>query len=547
MAKYTSLNEVPDSIKSSIGRYVSDIHGDVFVLRNLPPEMAGGILARYSRSPHGLRLTLVNEFLDEVGNPIQAKGTELLERVLIGFGDDSVGELEGAHIGIENISQIATKYIEDRRIGGSPIEQSTRYVKYDKMENGKWKYLRPKEIMESGFKERFERTNDRAFEIYKDAIDRLFNYFKEELPKSKFKIEIERGGIKVECGENELLNESEIRAFNTAYNFTIRCAALDVGRCVLPSSTLTNLGLFGNGRFYTNLITHLKSSNLLELQEKGIEIERALNSEIPTFIKRNKIDDRFKEIDDKMREISKKLFSNVKPELNQVTLLPREEFLDEVVASSLYPYTNVSLTQIMKKIKELPIEKKLEIINVYKGKRNNRRDRTGRGLEAGYPITFDLVGGFAEYRDLERHRMLTQQRQTLTTELGFIMPYEMEVIGLKNEIEELESIMSNLNSDMRHAGLYEVSQYATLFNHKIRWMMGMNLREFQHLSELRTTPQGHFSYRSMVMEMARLLGERDGWVKNLIEYVDYSDPGNKISRAKEQSRIARESLKKKID
>ena len=74
--------------------------------------------------------------------------------------------------------------------------------------------------------------------------------------------------------------------------------------------------------------------------------------------------------------------------------------------------------------------------------------------------------------------------------------------------------------------------------------MGMNLREFQHLSELRTTPAGHYGYRSLVMEMADKVKERHHWTEKALEFVDYSDPENKISRAKEQSRIAGGNLRR---
>ena len=103
-------------------------------------------------------------------------------------------------------------------------------------------------------------------------------------------------------------------------------------------------------------------------------------------------------------------------------------------------------------------------------------------------------------------------------------------------------MMSNLNSDLRHTGLEVASQYATLFNNRLRFMLGMNLREFQHLSELRTQPAGHFSYRGMVMEMANQVKTMYPWTEKSFSFVDYSDPNNKISRAKEQSRIAGKNL-----
>ena len=52
------------------------------------------------------------------------------DRILDGYGDDSIGELGGAHLALENVSMLATKSLEDSRIGGSPLEKSTRYVSF---------------------------------------------------------------------------------------------------------------------------------------------------------------------------------------------------------------------------------------------------------------------------------------------------------------------------------------------------------------------------------------------------------------------------------
>ncbi len=548
MVKYNSINEVPEEIKLKLGKYFTNVGGTTFVIHGLPPELVGGGLARYSRAKTGIQLTIINEFLDENGEPSAQKGSELMDRVLNAFGDDSVGELEGAHAGLEDISQLLTKEIEDRRIGGSPIEQSTRYVEYDQKDNsGRWRYLRPKEIAGSGLEERYEKANDQAFEVYSEGIKLLQDYFKKRLPRNEYKIEVEREGRKVKVHESELQEERERKAFSFAYNFTIRCAALDVGRCVLPSSTLTHMGVFGNGRYFTHLLNHLKSSGLAEARERADALETELNKVIPTYIRRNKTNPKKAETNRNMKLLADDLFRGFTPTDHKVTLVRRKDYLTETAASCLFPYTNISLDQILEVVSMLPKDKRSEILETYKGRRENRRDRTGRGIEAGYPLTFDLVGGFAEYRDLERHRMLTQQRQSLTTDLGFIMPPEIAEIGLEEKVKEVEAMMRSLNQDLRRAGIGETAQYATLFNHRIRFMMGMNLRAFQHLAELRTQPAGHFSYRSMVQQMVKKVEERDPWTKEILEFVDFSDPDNKISRANEQARIAGKNLTAGID
>jgi len=42
---------------------------------------------------------------------------------------------------------------------------------------------------------------------------------------------------------------------------------------------------------------------------------------------------------------------------------------------------------------------------------------------------------------------------------------------------------------------------------RIRYVMQMNAREAMHLIELRSSPQGHPSYRRVAQEMARLVRE----------------------------------------
>ena len=127
------------------------------------------------------------------------------------------------------------------------------------------------------------------------------------------------------------------------------------------------------------------------------------------------------------------------------------------------------------------------------------------------------------------------------------MPLEMIEIGLEKEVTDVVDQMIYLHSEIKHAGLGAVAQYATLFNNRLRFMMGMNLREFQHLSELRTQPAGHFSYRGMVQEMSRQVTDAYPWAAKAYGFVDWSDPGNKITRAREQSKIAGKNIAAGVD
>ena len=156
-------DELTKQEKENLSSYLSDVDADVFVISNLNPEVVGAALARYSRAPTGLKETVVREFLNPDGTPNEVKGTELIDRVVNKYGDESVAELAVAPLCIENVSNLMTKVIEDCRIGGSPIEESTRYVLYDAKRNEQWRYVRPESIMKSGLAETYIQTMDFLF------------------------------------------------------------------------------------------------------------------------------------------------------------------------------------------------------------------------------------------------------------------------------------------------------------------------------------------------------------------------------------------------
>src|SRR5579872_3424639 len=138
-------NEFTESQIKILEHFVTSTTSDIFALRNLPEVIKGALFSRYSRSTLGLRTLLLKEFIlnedtafssivgknvDSDGNQMMAiqKAQNFYDRILDGYGDDSIGELGGAHLAVENVSMLAAKAIEDCRIGGSPLEKSTRYI-----------------------------------------------------------------------------------------------------------------------------------------------------------------------------------------------------------------------------------------------------------------------------------------------------------------------------------------------------------------------------------------------------------------------------------
>ncbi len=515
-----------EAIAKILAPYVSDPFGDVFVVQNLP-GIVGGAYARYSRAPNGFRQTLLREFLKE-GILDHKRAGELLERVLIAYGDDSVGELEGTHLSFENVSNLATKVIEDCRIGGSPIEQSTRYVFYDQKDNdGNWRYYRDPRIMASPLAEEFASTMDLCYQTYHDLVEPMQEYFKKLKPIEEAQYDIrEKGNFEALAGMED---EKDKKAFRITYNSDIRTKTCDTIRCILPAATTTHVGIFGIGRFFQGLLTKMYSHPLAEMQELAKSAHRELNKAIPAYVKRAKPNPYAIENESRMRVYAEKLLqSHASWESSSDTALlenPRgpEEFADFLLAELLFPYAAHPTRQLRYIIKEFAPQKKQELIALAVGERKTRRDRVSRQFEFGYPLTFDLVGNFGIYRDLQRHRMLTQYRQALTPHLGFAMPDEIIEAGYKDRIERCVEKSTMLYKRLRDEGLAHEAEYAVLFGFNLRWRMGMNFREAQHLLELRTTKQGHPSYRQLCQQMAEKITLNYPLLKGVLSCVDYND------------------------
>jgi len=545
MTRPNRTGELSEREKELLRPYVSDVDATVFTIRNLNPEVIGAALARYSRAPTGFKETVVREFLNPDGTPNEVKGTELIDRVVNKFGDESVAELAVSPLCIEEVSNLMTKIIEDCRIGGSPIEESTRYVLYDEKRNGQWRYVRPRRILESQLGEKFIATMDFLFETYAALVEPMQALFRQRLPEERFTIEVERGGGVEMAAPAQLTCEDERRAHRIAYGFTIRSAACDVIRCILPAATQANLGIVGNGRFYTGLISKLLTHDLGEAGELAANIQRALATQIPTFIKRAGRRTYRADIANGMRTLCGELFQGVAIDKTaEVTLLPEkgEDARVNLLASMIFPYVQHPTAQIRQVVIALPEEKRRQIFAAYLGERKSKRDRPGRALEHGYPIEFDIIAGFAEYRDLQRHRMLTQQRQDLGVLLGYSVPEEIAEIGREDIVRECFERTEDLHRDLHRAGMPEEAQYATLFNHFIRWNVGMNLRELGHFAELRTQKAGHPKYRRTAQLMTRLYLKRHPEMEPVLHFVDHNDYDGGITRAEQEARTARKSL-----
>src|SRR3989454_8528046 len=235
--------------RAALAPYVSNLDGPVFALVNLPEVVKGALFARYSRSPKSLRRLFVDEFLGAgaleaaagAGGTREAAGTQraeqLYERVFVEYGDDSVAQLGGVHLACEGVSNIATKVLEWGRLMAY-LEQSTRYIPYDDRPDGKYRYHIPQELNEA-LRGRYITTQDQLFEVYRRLLPTMQSFYEQKYPR-------------------------DATTSPGAHRASTRAKALDTLRGLLPAATKSNVGIFGTGQAYEQLLLRMRAHPLAE-------------------------------------------------------------------------------------------------------------------------------------------------------------------------------------------------------------------------------------------------------------------------------------------
>src|SRR5439155_16125694 len=135
------------------------------------------------------------------------------------------------------------------------------------------------------------------------------------------------------------------------------------------------------------------------------------------------------------------------------------------------------------------------------GDRANRRHRPGRGLEA-LRYRFEIVSDYGAFRDLQRHRMLTCQWQTLTPDLGAGVPEEVDAAGVGDDYRRALDISQRAYERLRDAGhTPTAAMYALCLGYRLRYVLDLNARAAMQLIELRSGREGHPSYRAVAHAM----------------------------------------------
>lgn len=503
-----------------LSRYFTNTDKPVFALVNLPEVIKGTLFSRYSRSAKDLRRLFFEEFVNEEvlkeyfaeshGDGREsilntAKADDFYERILVGYGDDSVAELGGAHVAIEEVSMLATKSIEEHRVGLSPLEKSTRYVYYDKKVDGEYQYVKDSRIMASRYANRYCGTMTLLMETYSEIVRDIQPMLKELFPGD----------------ENE-----------QAYKFSIRAKACDIARGLLPLAAKTNMGVYGNGRAFEYLITNLLHDPLAEARDIGTALDENLKKVISAFIKRatNERGNAYRAYLSATEEnIQRSLPPNAtQPEQyaeSSVMLVDADpDAIEKILAAVAYRRSNGTYASALECARAMSAGEKEERIKAFFSKRTNRHHKPGREAEEAM-FCFDVVADWGVYKDLMRHRILTRHHQLFTNEHGYWIPQEINLAGFGEKYRGAMDAAVDAYREVKKDFPVE-AQYLVTHGAYNRFSMRMNLRAVIHMAELRATPQGHPTYRKVAQDMALRVGERFPlFGKYAFPFVDFNDYG----------------------
>ena len=538
------LSEFSIKERKILSDHFSNTDSDVFAIITPKQVDRGALMSRYSRTNKSMRRIFLDEFLKN-----KNRGEEFYNRVLLEFGDDSVAELGEAQVAIEGLSNIAVKKIEDRRIGLSYLEKSSRYVAWNKKENGKYRFYRDQEIMKSKFADMYEETCNFSFDIYSKNIDSMVTYIREKYPIEKYSFKDSTDGK--EKLFSKLKNEIDVKSANMIYKGSTKAKALDILRGLLPASTLTNVGITGNGRAFEYLLTILASSELKEEQDLASKIKKELDTVIKSFVRR--ADDKYgkafqkylKDVKNKSKSIAVKEIKS-KPTTGVVTKLvdyePEKIAIDKIITSIIYEQSpSTSYQNILQQVKKFSKERKNKIINEFTKLRTNRRHRPSRAFENIY-YTFDLCNNFGMFRDFHRHRALTLERQLLTTDHGYIIPNEIKVLGIEKDFKDCMNKTKETFDKIR-TKYPEQGQYVVNFAFNYPYFMKFNLREACHLIELRTVPQGHVDYRRVAQQMFKEINKVHPNLSKIMKFVDLKEYDLERFESEKRTEEKRKKLK----
>ncbi len=520
---------------------------DVYAVHGADPEVLAYAMAKYSRSALSMR-----ESLAEISSQ---RAEQFLNTFYFQYGHRSIADLAHVAFAVERLSLLAAiVLVDEQRWDGQ--ERSTRYQNF--LKSG-W-YL-PDFGQDTASTQLYSATVENLFGAYQRTSAAVLDLLRSRVPCPE--------GLKPE-----------------SYERTLKARAFDVARYLLPLATNTSLGQIVNARTLETQISRLLSHPVAEVRELGIKLREAaagpawnvnarageafidmlntlggeasaslsaeaahlLTREVrttPTLVKYAQPNEYLTRTNAELAQAAAEVLGEISPEKSPqpvVDLVERTESLEvELAATLLYSASHHSYRQIRDLVAGLPAARVGEIIEL--GLRHRgKHDEALRALHAGAALRFDILMDIGGFRDMHRHRRCVQIIQTFTAQHGYETPGAgdlgdgVDVLAEAGILADYRAAVGGAHQasvQIASGPAPEASQsalYLLPLATRIRSLFKMDFAEAQYISELRSGPAGHFSYRRVAWEMYLAVARQHPSLAKYIRVTDFTQPIDLLKR-----------------
>ena len=449
---------------------------EVFAVHGADPEVLAYAMAKYSRSSLSMK-----DSLKEISSQ---RAEQFLNTFYFQYGHRSIADLAHIAFAIERLSLLAAiSLVDEQRWDGQ--ERSTRYQNFKK---SGW------------YMPDFGPDRDAA-QLYRESVEGLFTAY-HELTENMF----ERLKQQVEK-PSDMKQES--------YERTLKARAFDIGRYLLPLATNTSLGQIVNARTLETQVSRLLSSSYAEIRQLGERLRAAATG--PAW------NVHAEELAGLQNEIAALDPAPV------VDLVERKESLEaEIAATLLYSVSHYPYRQLRDQVAALDEARIHEIIAL--GTRHRgRHDELLREFSAGQTLRFDILMDIGGFRDMHRHRRCVQIIQSYTTAHGYDLPEGVVEAGLQPQYEAAMQCAHAAHAKLATKAA-ESADYLLPLGTRMRALFKMDFAEALYISELRSQPQGHFSYRRVAWEMYEAVRKQHPSLAGYFRVTDVNEPIDLLKR-----------------
>ena len=504
---------------------------EVFAVHGADPEVLAYAMAKYSRSSLSMK-----DSLREISSQ---RAEQFLNTFYFQYGHRSIADLAHVAFAIERLSLLAAiVLVDEQRWDGQ--ERSTRYQNFKK--SG---WYAPDFAGDSAKKQQYSAQIEALFAAYQAVSDGVFASLKEKTAKP-----------------DEMKQD--------AFERTLKARAFDVARYLLPLAANTSLGQIVNARTLENQVSRLLTDEhaevrqlgdklrdaasgaawnvhgvaLAELQHKialldprlAAEAEPLLTREVkiaPTLVKYAAENPYQKTSRRELAQAAAEWMKNATiADAPVVDLVERTESLEvEIAATLLYSATHYSYRQVRDTVAALSGAQVKEIVDL--GIRHRgRHDELLREFSAGQALRFDILMDIGGFRDMHRHRKCTQILQGFTAIHGYEAPEGLAVAGLEAEYRQaMDAAHATFSSLAGISADGEASaRYVLPLGTRCRALFKMDFAEALYISELRSAPQGHFSYRRVAWEMYQAVEKQHPSLAPYFRVTDVREPIDLLKR-----------------